>query len=101
MSLHVRGEMAQRLVEVVHLRQDAHGGDDHEDVCRGVRELIVPVERQLQGDAESLDRHDGDGADEGADAQEDQGVLLPVDGRDLVDGDERVRGDDSQIEQEA
>lgn len=33
---HIGGEVSKRLVEVVHLGQDADGGQDHEDVGRGV-----------------------------------------------------------------
>lgn len=48
-------------------------------------ELIVAGKGQLQGNAESLDGHDRDGSHEGADAEVDERVPLPVDGRDLVD----------------
>lgn len=77
--------MAECLVEVVHLRQDADRRDDHEDVGRGMRELVVPGKGELQRDAEGLDGHDGHRADQGADSQVDKRVLLAVDRGNLVD----------------
>ena len=99
-NAHVGWELAQGLVKVVHLRQNAHSGDDDKDICRGVGELVVASKSELEGNAESLDGHDGDGADKRADAEVDQRVLLAVDGGDLVDGDDRVHGDGEGVKQE-
>lgn len=63
-------EPLEREVEVVHLCQDADGCYDHEDVGAGVAKLVVACEGELEGDAESLDAHDTDAADCGADGDE-------------------------------
>lgn len=59
--LHLSAELAQRFVEVIHLRQDADRGEDHENVSRWVSELVVPGKRKLQRNAEGLYGHDRDG----------------------------------------
>lgn len=92
-DLHVARKAGEGLVEVVHLRQDAYGCENHKDISRGVRKLVVAGKSKLQGDTESLDRHDGDGADGGADGQVNEGVLLSVDWCDLVNH-EYGEGDD-------
>lgn len=97
----VGGELAQSFVEVVHLGQDADGGDNHKDIGGRVGELVVAGEGELESDAERLDGHDGNGADEGADAQVDQGIALAVDGGELVDGDDGVDGDGKGVNEEA
>lgn len=99
-DVHVGGELAERLVEVVHLRQDADGRDNHKHIGRRVGELVVPAKRQLEGDAKGLDGHDRDGADGRADAQVDERVLLAVPRRHLVDHDAREHADDEGIQQE-
>lgn len=99
-DVHVGGELAERLVEVVHLRQDADGRDNHKHVGRRVGKLVVPGKRQLEGDAKGLDGHDRDGADGRADAQVDERVLLAVSRRHLVDHDTREHADDEGIQQE-
>ena len=65
--VHIGRELAEGLVKVVHLHQNADGGDDHEDVSRRVTKLVVTCKGELQGDTKCLDRHDRDGADERAD----------------------------------
>lgn len=80
----IRGEAGKRLVEVVHLRHNADNRQEHEDVGRRMRELIVTPECQLQGDSEGLDRHDGHGANGRADGEIDERILLAVFGRNLV-----------------
>lgn len=57
-ELHVCGELAQSLVEVVHLCQDAKAGNNRKYVGRGMRELIVAIKGELQCDSKCLDRHD-------------------------------------------
>lgn len=99
-NIHICGKLAERLVKVVHLGEDAHARNDHEHVCRGMRELIVPSKGQLQGDTESLDGHDRYGSHEGADAQVNEWVLLSVDGRDLVDHENGESRDRDGIYQE-
>lgn len=100
-NLHVRGEDGQSLVEVVHLGEDTHGGKNHEHVGRGVGELVVAGKSKLEGDSESLDRHDGDGADGRADRKVDECILLAVNRGNLVDHDEREDDDGDGVEKES
>ena len=100
-NLHVAGEASKRLVEVVHLGQDADAGEDHEDISRGVGELVVAGKRELEGDAKSLDGHDRDGADSRADGQVDESILLAVDRRNLVDHEDGEADDRDSVEKEA
>lgn len=100
-SLQVCRELRQRLVEVVHLREDTHDHDDREDVGGRVRELVVAGEGELQRDAEGLDRHDRHGADGAADGEVDERVPAPVFRRDFVNHDGREDGDYSAVEEEA
>lgn len=93
--------MGECLVEVVHLRQDADRGQDHEDVGRRVRELVVAGKGELQRDAKGLDRHDGDGADGGADGQVDERALLAVRRGHLVDHDDGEDCNEEHVEEEA
>lgn len=99
-DIHVCWELAERLVEVVHLCENAHARDDHENVGRGMGELVVAGESQLQGDAEGLDGHDRHGSHEGADAEVDERVLLSVDGRDFVDHEDGEGSDRNGVNQE-
>lgn len=64
-------------------------------------ELVVPRERQLDRDAERLDRHDRHGSHRAADAEVDERVLAPVARRHLVDHEGGEDGDDSAVEEEA
>jgi hypothetical protein len=100
-DVHVGGELAQGLVEVVHLREDAAYDHDDEDVGRGVGELVVAREGHLEGNAEGLDEHDGDRAGGGADGEVDQGVLAAVLGSDLVDHEDGEDGDEKAVNEEA
>lgn len=61
---HVGVEDAQRLADIMRLEQRARHGDKAEDVCGGAPELALASELQLERDADALDRHDRDGADE-------------------------------------
>lgn len=101
MGSHVGGKRGQGLVKVVHLGQDADGRENHEDVCRGVRELVVAGKGQLERNAKGLDGHDGDGADGRADGEVDEGVSLAVDGGDSVDHEDGKRHDRKGVQQEA
>lgn len=93
--------MAQGLVEVVHLREDAAYDHDDEDIGRGVGELVVAREGHLQRNAKGLDEHDGDGAGGGADGEVDQGVLAAVLGSDLVDHKDGENGNEKAVDEEA
>lgn len=93
--------MAQCLVEIVHLCQDAHRGDDNKDICRRMGKLIVAAQRKLDCDTKRLDRHDGHGPDGRADTEVDQRVLLAIFRRDLVyhvageDGDRAAKDEEA------
>lgn len=99
-DLHVGRERSESLVEVIHLRQDADCCENHEDVGRRVRELVVASECELESNAKGLDGHDRDGADGGADGQVDQGVSLAVDGGNSVDHEDGKSHDSKGIQQE-
>lgn len=99
MLIHVRAELAQRLVEVVHLRENADHHHNPKDISRRMAELVVPAQGQFDRDSEALDGHDGYTAHAGADAEIDHGVLLAVDRRDLVDHDNRECRDKGAIYQ--
>jgi hypothetical protein len=100
-NVHVGGELAESLVEVVHLGQNAADDHDDEDIGRRVRELVLSSECHLERDSEGLDEHDGHGAGGGADGEVDEGVLAPVLGRDLVDHEDGEDGDKCAVEEEA
>ena len=57
-SLQRGRELAQSLVEVVHLREDTDNHNDSKGVCRGIRKLIVSAQRQLKRNAKRFDCHD-------------------------------------------
>lgn len=100
-NLHVGWELAQRLVEVVHLRQNAHSRNNHEYVGRSVSELIVAGECQLQSNAECLDGHDRDGPHEGADAEVNKWVVFAIDRSDFVNHEDGECRNRDRIYQEA
>ena len=101
MNIHVRRKLAQSLVEVIHLRENAANDQDYEDVCRRVCKLVVSSKCHLQGNTEGLDKHDGDGAGGGADGEVDQGVLAAVLGSDLVDHKDGENGNEKAVDKEA
>jgi hypothetical protein len=76
--LHRCGKLAQSLVEIVHLRQDADCGQDDEHVSRWVCKLVLSSHSQFHRNSESLDRHNRNSADSRANRQVNKGVLLPV-----------------------
>lgn len=92
--------MSECLVEVVHLGQNADGGQDHEDISRRVRKLVLSSKGKLQRDAKSLDRHDRDGANGRANGEVDESILAAVDGGDLVYHDDGENRDSYDVEQE-
>lgn len=93
--------MTQGLVEVVHLRQNADDCDENKDVGAGVGELVVTGKGQLDGNTDTLDGHDGDGADGAADGNIDQRVLASITRAHAVDHDSREDDDQQHIEEEA
>lgn len=100
-GVHVSVELAQSLVEVVHLRQNADDRDKDEDVCAGMGELVVTSKCQLDGDTDTLDGHDGDGTDGAADGNVNQRVLASVARAYAVDHDSREDDDQNHVEKEA
>ena len=100
-AVHVGRELAESLVEVVHLREDTAYGDDYKDVSRGVRKLVVPGKGHLERNAECLDGHDGDGAGCGADGQVNERVLLAMLGRNVVNHENGEGGDEDAVDEEA
>lgn len=100
-SIHVGVELTQSLVEVVHLRQDADNCDEDKDVGAGVGKLVVAGKGQLDGDADTLDSHDGDRSDSAADGDIDQRVLASITRGHAVDHDGREDNDQQHIEEEA
>lgn len=99
-DLHRCRELIQRFVEVIHLRQDAEARHNRKDICRRMGELVIPAEGELQCDSKRFDRHDGDGANSGADRDVDERVLFPVHRRNPVDHDGRVDRNGEAIDEE-
>ena len=99
--LHVRRELTQRLVKIVHLRENASYDHNNEDICRRMRELVVTRERHLERQTERLDEHDRDRASCRADGEVDERVLATVLGRDLVDHEDGEDGDKEAVEEES
>lgn len=83
-GLHRGRERVQCLVEIVHLRENAEGSHDGEHISGSMNELVIAAKCQLERDAESLDRHDGHGADGGADRDINERVLLAIDRRNPI-----------------
>jgi hypothetical protein len=93
--------LTQGLVEVVHLRQNADDCDEDKDVGARMGELVVTGKGQLDGNTDTLDGHDGDGADGAADGNIDQRVLASITRAHAVDHDSREDDDQQHIEEEA
>lgn len=100
-DIHVGRELAKRLVEVVHLRENAAHDHDDEHVGRRVCELVVPRKSHLQGNTKGLDEHDGDGAGCRADGEVDQRVFAAMLGGNLVDHEDGEDGDEEAVYEEA
>jgi hypothetical protein len=66
-----------------------------------VSELVVAAQGQLDGDTDTLDRHDGDGANSAADRNVNQRVLASIARAHAVDHDGREDNDQQHIEEEA
>ena len=100
-NVHVCRELAQGLVEVVHLCENASDHQDYENVCGGVRELVVPRKCHLEGDTEGLDEHDGNGAGGRANREVNERVLATVLGRNTVDHEDAEDDTESAVEEES
>lgn len=100
MNVHIGAVGRQRLVEVIHLRENADYDHNRKDVCGRVGELIVAAEGELERNAKAFDRHDRYGSYCRADADVHHGVLLPVYGRNLVYHDQREYQHDRAVRQE-
>lgn len=101
LDVHVCVELTQRLVKVVHLGQNAHRGDEDEDVSAWVGELVASGKSELDGDTDALDGHDGNGSDGAADGEVHERVLASVARRDAVDHDNGEDGHEDAVEEEA
>jgi hypothetical protein len=93
--------LTKRLIEVVHLRENATDDHNDENVCRRMRELVITRKRHLERQTKCLDEHDRHRAGRGADGKVDEGVLAAVLGRNLVDHEDREDGNEEAIEEEA
>lgn len=93
--------MTQGLVKVVHLRHNTAYNHNDEHVSRGVRELVVPSEGHLQGNAKGFDGHDGDGSGGRADGEVYQRVLAAVLRGDFVYHYGAESGDEDTVEEKA
>ncbi|EJT45341.1 hypothetical protein A1Q1_06104 [Trichosporon asahii var. asahii CBS 2479] len=93
-------ERVERLVEVVHLDQDARHDDDAENVRADVRELVVARDRELERDTKALDGHDGHGTDERADREVHHGILSSIARHDAENHKRREHGDKAEVQQE-
>lgn len=98
---HISTKLTQRLIEVIHLREDTDNHHNSEDVGGGVAELVAPAEGEFESDAEALDGHDGDAAHRAADGDVDHGVEFAVARGDAVDHDDGEDGDDGAVGEEA
>jgi hypothetical protein len=92
--------LAQSLVEVVHLREDATHDHNDEDIGRRVGELVVTCKGHLERQTKGLDEHDRHRAGCRADGEVDQRVLATVLGRNLVDHEDGEDGDEEAVEEE-
>lgn len=69
--LHIGTVLAERFVEVIHLRHDRNNRDYKEYVGTWVGELVIASKGKLQRDAQSLDCANGDTANNAAYADKD------------------------------
>lgn len=66
MHSHISGERVQRLIEIIHLYEDANCCYDAKNVCARVRQLVVPAKCQFKGNPKTFDGHHRDRANHGA-----------------------------------
>lgn len=81
-NVHIRGECIESLVEVVHLDQYTGSGHNTKHVSAWVRELVIPGKGEFDCNAEAFDRHDRNGANQGADGDVNDGICASVPGDD-------------------
>lgn len=99
MYLHICGENSQGLVEVIHLHENAYDDHNAKDVSTWVRELVVSSERELEGNAEAINSHDGNGPDEGTDRDVHDGCCFSIARRDVVDHNKREHKDGEAVQE--
>ena len=99
--LHVGIIGIESFVEVVHLDENADDRDDPKHVCAWMRELVVPGKRQLDGDAEAFNGHNGDGTHGGAYRDVDGGIRPTVSRNNGVNHDKREHGNSEAIHHKA
>ena len=78
MYIHVRVELAEGFVEVVHLSQNAAYNHNDKNVGRRMAELVVACKCHFQGCSKCLDCHDGHGAGGRADGEINERVFAAV-----------------------
>ena len=87
-NVHIRRKRIQRLIKIIHLHQNTPRSHRREYIRARMGELVVALQRELDGDAEALDGHHGDRAGERAYRDVDERVGAPVPRGDVVDHDE-------------
>lgn len=100
-NVHVGGELAKSLVQVIHLRQNTSDCYDYEYVCRRVCELILALKSHFESNTECLDGHDGDGSSGGTDGQVDERILAAVFWCDFVDHEDGEDGDKGAVHEKS
>jgi hypothetical protein len=100
-NAHVGVELTQSLVKVVHLSQNADDGNQYKDIGAGVSKLVVSGKSQLDGNAHTLDGHDGHGADSAADGNVDERILASVARAHAVDHGDGEDDDQQDVEEKA
>lgn len=93
--------MTQRLVEVVHLCENAAHNHDDEHISRRMRKLVVTRKRHLERQSKRLDEHDRHGARRRADGEVNERVFATILGRNLVDHEDGKDRDEEAVEEEA
>jgi len=87
-NVHGTRVLAQRFVEVVHLRQDTHHHDNEKDISAGVDKLVHARKCQFQCYAECFTAEHRQRSNRAANRNIDERVLFAVYRRNLVDHDE-------------
>jgi hypothetical protein len=82
------------------LNGDATDHRERKDPRSSPPQLVVTREGKLDRDSETLDRHDGNRSDEGANGDVHEGVRVAVLGSDLVDHVEGEDEDEEAVEHE-
>lgn len=82
------------------LRNRRYDDGNQKDICRGMCQLVVTGKREFNRYAKSLDRHDRERSDQGADADIDERVCWPAERRQAVDCIYSEDEDKGEIEKE-